>query len=163
MFGGGNGRPPGGGKGIPPGGGGKEPPEPGVGGNGGIPLGGNGGMPFGGKGNGGMPGGKPLGGIPPGAANGGGIPGGRPKAAAPLWVPPGSIGFALAWPSAAYEDVIESMTDCAFSWPISMPSCQSLNSSARWRSESYVGNSRLHCVSGCDRCCEPCARSSSRG
>jgi hypothetical protein len=22
-------------------------------------------------------------------------------------------------PSAAYEDVIESMTDCAFSWPIS--------------------------------------------
>jgi hypothetical protein len=23
------------------------------------------------------------------------------------------------WPSAAYEDVMESMTDCAFSWPIS--------------------------------------------
>lgn len=37
--------------------------------------------------------------------------------------PPGpggccSIGF--AWPSAAYELVIESITDCAFSWPISV-------------------------------------------
>jgi hypothetical protein len=32
----------------------------------------------------------------------------------------GSIGFAWAWPSAAYDDVMESMTDWAFSWPISV-------------------------------------------
>ncbi len=29
------------------------------------------------------------------------------------------MGFDEDWPSAAYEDVIESMTDWAFSWPIS--------------------------------------------
>ena len=31
-----------------------------------------------------------------------------------------SMGFDPACPSAAYEFVIESMTDCAFSWPISV-------------------------------------------
>jgi len=31
-----------------------------------------------------------------------------------------SMGLALDWPSAAYEDVMESMTDWAFSWPISV-------------------------------------------
>ena len=31
-----------------------------------------------------------------------------------------SMGFAPAWPSAAYEDVMESMTDWAFSCPISI-------------------------------------------
>jgi hypothetical protein len=30
------------------------------------------------------------------------------------------MGFAWAWPSAAYEEVMESITDCAFSWPISV-------------------------------------------
>ena len=29
------------------------------------------------------------------------------------------MGFAPACPSATYDDVMESMTDCAFSWPIS--------------------------------------------
>ena len=53
----------------------------------------------------------------PGNPNGGGgnpcpgIGGGPPCGA--------SIGFAPACPSAAYEFVIESMTDCAFSCPIS--------------------------------------------
>jgi len=63
-------------------------------------------------------------GIPPG---GGAIPGGKPKgiAATPAWVPPGNMGFALACPSAAYEEVMLSITDCAFSCPISVPLCQS--------------------------------------
>lgn len=39
------------------------------------------------------------------------------------------MGFAPAWPSAAYEFVMESMTDWAFSWPISA------TASARARSE----------------------------
>lgn len=30
------------------------------------------------------------------------------------------MGLALDWPSAAYEEVMESMTDWAFSWPISV-------------------------------------------
>jgi hypothetical protein len=89
-----------------------------------MPLGGKGGIPFGGNGNGGIP--RPAGiGGAPGAPNGGGMPGGKPKgmAATPAWVPPGNIGFALACPSAAYDEVILSMTDCAFSWPISAPCC----------------------------------------
>ena len=105
---------------------GGDPAAPGVGGGKGIPLGGNGGMPFGGKGNGGIPR-PPAGGgngIPPG---GGAMPGGKPKgmAATPAWVPPGNMGFALACPSAAYEEVMLSITDCAFSCPISTPLCQS--------------------------------------
>jgi len=66
----------------------------------------------------------PAGGAPgaPGIPNGGGgiVPGrpGNPNGGGGK--PPGppgcgSIGLALAWPSAAYEDVIESITDCAFS------------------------------------------------
>ena len=34
-----------------------------------------------------------------------------------------SIGFDADWPSAAYELVIESITDCAFSCPISANLC----------------------------------------
>jgi hypothetical protein len=53
------------------------------------------------------------GGIPPG--NGGkGIPPAKEPAAA-IGIFCGNIGFAPACPSAAYDDVIESMTDCAFS------------------------------------------------
>lgn len=33
---------------------------------------------------------------------------------------PGCCIIGTAWPSAAYEEVIESITDCAFSWPISV-------------------------------------------
>lgn len=104
----GNGIPVGGGngKGIPAGG---DPAAPGVGGGKGIPLGGKGGIPLGGKGNGGIPRPAPCGGngILPG---GGGI---KPNggAARPAWVPPGSMGFALACPSAAYDEVMLSMTD----------------------------------------------------
>lgn len=47
----------------------------------------------------------------PNAGGGGNVPDG--------WLA-ANMGFELAWPSAAYEDVIESMTDCAFSWPISV-------------------------------------------
>jgi hypothetical protein len=56
---------------------------------------------------------KGRGGVPPGKGNGGGI----------IGCPPGfcpSIGFDEDWPSAAYEEVMESMTDWAFSWPISV-------------------------------------------
>lgn len=52
--------------------------------------------------------------ILPGKPKGGGNPG--PPIGPPPWF---NIGFEPAWPSAAYEDVIESMTDWAFSWPIS--------------------------------------------
>lgn len=48
----------------------------------------------------------------PGNPNGGGIGPPGPAGCA-------NIGFELACPSAAYEFVIESITDCAFSWPIS--------------------------------------------
>lgn len=83
----------------------------------GIPGTGNGGIgiprpPGGGKGNGGA-------GIP-GTANGGGIPPGKAPGkgggATPGFWP--SIGFDADCPSAAYEEVMESMTDWAFSWPI---------------------------------------------
>lgn len=46
------------------------------------------------------------------------IPGGKPKGGGLKWLCAwfwGSIGFASAWPSAAYEFVMESMTDWAFS------------------------------------------------
>lgn len=59
------------------------------------------------------------GGMPPGKPNGGGgIP---PNPPAPIGPLPCSIGFAPACPASAYEFVIESMTDCAFSCPISIP------------------------------------------
>jgi hypothetical protein len=66
-------------------------------------------MPPPGIGNGG-------GGTPPGNANGGG---------GIMGCPPGfwpSIGLDADCPSAAYEEVMESMTDWAFSWPISVES-----------------------------------------
>lgn len=63
------------------------------------------------------------GGIPPAIPKGGGgIPPGKPKGGGGNGWTPGfwpSIGFDADWPSAAYEEVIESITDCAFSWPIS--------------------------------------------
>jgi len=147
MLGGGKGNPPGppgGGNGMPAGG---EPAAPGVGGGKGNPPGGGKGIPFGGgNGNGGMP--RPAGpGGPPGPPNGGGgmpgtdvsmpiklsvscvvsvLPfggkpkgGGMPKGVAPMGPLPGSIGFWLAWPASVYEAVMESITDCAFSCPIS--------------------------------------------
>lgn len=106
------GSPPGGGNGRPPGGGGGNGRPPGSGGGiAAAPLGpggkGKGGRPFGGgimppgMGNGG-------GGTPPGNANGGGIMGCPPR-----FCP--SMGLDEDWPSAAYEEVIESMTDWAFS------------------------------------------------
>lgn len=49
--------------------------------------------------------------VPPGKGNGGGKPW-------PGWFC-GNMGLLWACPSAAYDDVMESMTDCAFSWPIS--------------------------------------------
>jgi hypothetical protein len=49
---------------------------------------------------------------PPGKLNGGGGKGCTPG----FWP---SMGFEDDWPSAAYEEVMESMTDWAFSWPIS--------------------------------------------
>ena len=61
-------------------------------------------------------------GIGPPIGNGGGGPpgklpgGGNPPAGGPL---PASIGFDDCWPSAAYEEVMLSITDWAFSWPIS--------------------------------------------
>jgi len=104
-----------------PGGGAPAPGAPG----GGIPPG----MP--GKGGGGRPpgipgidmwkGGAPGGGkgMPPGPMPGMGP---SPGAIPPGWFC-GSMGLAWAWPSAAYEDVMESMTDWAFSWPISRREC----------------------------------------
>lgn len=103
-----------------------------------------GGRPFGGNGGNGIP--RPPGnggaipgpgGCPPGSAKGGGIPGiplvmlalpathhgpcaspGNPGGGGKAPPAPAcSIGFAC--PSAAYEEVIESITDCAFSCPIS--------------------------------------------
>lgn len=61
--------------------------------------------------------GNPGGGMPPGNGGGKGMPAGG-KAPPPGWFW-GSIGLLWAWPSAAYEEVMESMTDWAFSWPIS--------------------------------------------
>ena len=52
--------------------------------------------------------------VPPGNGN----PGGGKAPFAPGWFC-GSMGLLWAWPSAAYELVMESMTDWAFSWPIS--------------------------------------------
>jgi hypothetical protein len=50
--------------------------------------------------------------LPAGKPNGGGG-----KGCTPGFCP--SIGFEEDCPSAAYDDVMESITDCAFSWPIS--------------------------------------------
>jgi hypothetical protein len=63
--------------------------------------------------------GKNQGSIP-GKPKGGGGNGGPPMGApTPPWG--ASMGLAPACPSAAYEEVMESITDWAFSWPISKP------------------------------------------
>lgn len=59
-----------------------------------------------------LEGGEEIVNEPPGKPNGGGIMGCTPG----FWP---SMGFEADCPSAAYEFVIESMTDCAFSCPIS--------------------------------------------
>lgn len=101
--------------------------------------------------------------VPPGNANGGGI----------IGCPPGfcpSMGLDADWPSAAYEEVIESMTDWAFSWPISAEVRVSLYSvkmvyrggEDREIEETHVGSSPQHYGGGFARYYAPCARSSSR-
>ena len=101
--------------------------------------------------------------VPPGNANGGGI----------IGCPPGfcpSMGLDADWPSAAYEEVIESMTDWAFSWPISAEVRVSLYSvkmvyrggEDREVEETHVGSSPQHYGGGFARYYAPCARSSSR-
>ncbi len=113
------------------------------------------GMP--GKGGGGMPPGKPkLGGGNAAAAA-------AAAAAAPGWFC-GSIGLAWAWPSAAYDDVMESMTDWAFSWPISAHKLggRRPKDGRETAAHAYAGSSPPRCADGCARCYAPCARSSSR-
>lgn len=81
------------------------------------------------------------------------------------------MGLAPAWPSAAYEDVIESMTDWAFSWPISGTQNSDTGSEyfGTWtrREDGEVltdfDSNPTHFVHGCDRCCELFVRSSSHG
>jgi hypothetical protein len=142
MGGGKGNAPPGGGNGSPPGGGGNgggAPAAPGTGipGKGGIggmprppgPGGIKGGAPGAPGGGNGMPGmGNGNGGAPGAPGGGKGMPlgpgmGPRPGAIPPGWFC-GSMGLAWAWPSAAYEEVMESMTDWAFSWPISGGVCE---------------------------------------
>ena len=98
-------RPPGGG--TKPGGGAPGPPGPGMKGGGGIPAV---------KREGGLLA-HVVRGILATAREWGGVPGkpngGGGKPCPPMGGPPcgASMGFAPAWPSAAYEDVMESMTD----------------------------------------------------
>lgn len=96
--------------------GGMEKPDPGrMGGGTGIPPGNaapGGGTPRppgggAGKPGGGMPPGKGNGGIPP-IGGGGNAP--KPPAPPPGWFW-GNMGLLWAWPSAAYEEVMESITD----------------------------------------------------
>ena len=104
-----------------------------------------------GKGKGGRPPGpppKPPPGIPPGIG--------------PSMFPAASIGFDAAWPASAYEDVIESMTDCAFSCPISVHMALASSASIPVSQRTHVDSIRLHFVDDCDRYCELSARSSSR-
>lgn len=187
KFGGGNGMPWGGGKGgMAAGNGPFGPGAPGMPGNGGMDgggaparAGGPPGMP--GKGGGGMPAGRGKGkggggpAAPPARSEGGG---GKPApkgmgGGMPPWppYPPGwfwgSIGLLCAWPSAAYDEVMESMTDCAFSWPISAVGggrrCWvSFGARGCLGSRAYAGSSPRRCGGGSGRCCVPCARSWSR-
>lgn len=106
--------------------------------------------------------------VPPGNA---GKPGGGKAPLAPGWFC-GSIGLLWAWPSAAYELVMESMTDWAFSWPISAVAVMSAQAQAAGgyagvpagpkEGLTHAGSSRRRCGCGFGRCCEPCARSWSR-
>lgn len=100
--------------------------------------------------------------IPPGNPNGGGIIGWTPG----FWP---SIGFDEDWPSAAYEEVIESITDWAFSWPISARARSvsvfgngGFGMGGRGERETHAGSSRRRFGGGCVRYCALCARSSSR-
>ena len=70
--------------------------------------------------------------VPPGNA---GKPGGGKAPLAPGWFC-GSIGLLWAWPSAAYELVMESMTDWAFSWPISAVAAMSAQVQAAGRTRA---------------------------
>lgn len=67
------------------------------------------------------------------------------------------MGLEEDWPSAAYEDVMESMTDWAFSWPIS-GSFVSVEEQMEG-GKSHVGSSLLHFADDSFRCCELCGRS----
>jgi len=71
-----------------------------------------------------------------------------------------NIGFELDCPSAAYEFVIESITDCAFSWPISTWLLDLGEDDSGLR--TYAGSSRRHCANDYDRYYGLCARSWSR-
>jgi hypothetical protein len=57
----------------------------------------------------------------PGNGKGGrpGPPAGNPPGIGPIMPPCCSMGFCPACPASAYDDVMESITLCAFSWPIS--------------------------------------------
>lgn len=78
------------------------------------------------------------------------------------------MGFAAAWPSAAYELVMESITDWAFSCPISVLFQQKKYQLAiRFRMDqgagiSYVDNTPTRSSDDSFPHYAPCARSSSR-
>lgn len=72
------------------------------------------------------------------------------------------MGFEDDCPSAAYEFVIESITDCAFSWPISAGILLAWGMRQQTGRESYVDSNLPHFVNDCDLYYELCARSSSR-
>lgn len=74
---------------------------------------------------------------------------------APTFCP--SMGFDADCPSAAYEFVIESMTDWAFSWPISGKKVSIVFRSLG--KGTNVDNSQRHFEGDYDRYCELCARS----
>lgn len=77
-------------------------------------------------------------------------------------LPAASIGFDAAWPASAYEDVIESMTDCAFSCPISVRVPLVNSAFMPDVGETDADSIRLHCVDDCGRYYVLSARSSSR-
>lgn len=58
---------------------------------------------------------------------------------------------------------MESMTDCAFSWPISeRVQNQSTLRTVKSPAKTYVDSSLPRCGGGSGRCCAPSERSSSR-
>ena len=70
------------------------------------------------------------------------------------------MGFDEDWPSAAYEDVIESMTDWAFSWPISGSFVSRKEQLSRFK--AYADSSPRRFVDDYVHCYELYGRSSSR-
>lgn len=70
-----------------------------------------------------------------------------------------SMGFDDDCPSAAYEEVIESMTDCAFSCPISGIHQYLYSKTGR---ETNAGSSPQRFADDSFQYCEPCAHSWSR-